>query len=410
MANIGINITENGTTTLATAGKYCDRNIDVNVAVGSVPAVIQALEVTTNGTYNAPEGVDGYAPVTVNVPQDGAPPDALFTFSSDLRYLFAYNHLINFFDYYPNKLKFMNAINLSYMFYGSNSISKLPVTLTIPGSGNSSYMFQQCINLTEVPDIRGFTFKQIDNMFNQCYKLREIPDSFVDNNDWTTHLTSTNSSAVRYSNLFNSCYSLRKISKKLFEIMNQYVSNSYSIYYSGFYGCHSLDELTDLPCYDKATWTANAFFGTFGDCGRLARIVFKTNDDGTPIKVKWKAQNLLVNGIGYTTPANQRYILNFNSGITADKEVTDDASYQALKNDPDWWTKKIEYSRYNHTSAVETLNSLPDTSEYLTTAGGTNIIKFTGAAGSKTDGGAINTLTEAEIAVAAAKGWTVSLD
>lgn len=28
-----INITENGTTTLATAGKYCDRNIDVNVAV-----------------------------------------------------------------------------------------------------------------------------------------------------------------------------------------------------------------------------------------------------------------------------------------------------------------------------------------------------------------------------------------
>ena len=31
--NIQIDITENGTTTLATAGKYCDRNIDVNVAV-----------------------------------------------------------------------------------------------------------------------------------------------------------------------------------------------------------------------------------------------------------------------------------------------------------------------------------------------------------------------------------------
>ena len=31
MANTQINITENGTTTLATAGKYCDRNIDVNV-------------------------------------------------------------------------------------------------------------------------------------------------------------------------------------------------------------------------------------------------------------------------------------------------------------------------------------------------------------------------------------------
>ena len=35
MANTQINITENGTKTLATAGKYCDRNIDVNVNVST---------------------------------------------------------------------------------------------------------------------------------------------------------------------------------------------------------------------------------------------------------------------------------------------------------------------------------------------------------------------------------------
>lgn len=35
MDNIQIDITENGTTTLATAGKYCARNIDVNVEVPS---------------------------------------------------------------------------------------------------------------------------------------------------------------------------------------------------------------------------------------------------------------------------------------------------------------------------------------------------------------------------------------
>ena len=64
----------------------------------------------------------------------------------------------------------------------------------------------------------------------------------------------------------------------------------------------------------------------------------------------------------------------------------------------------MSYSRYNHDSAVETINSLPDTSAY-----GTNTIKFKGSAGSATDGGAINTLTEEEIAVATAKGWTVSL-
>ena len=37
MANTQININANGTTTLATAGKYCDRNIDVNVDVAGKP-------------------------------------------------------------------------------------------------------------------------------------------------------------------------------------------------------------------------------------------------------------------------------------------------------------------------------------------------------------------------------------
>lgn len=32
--------------------------------------VIEALSVTENGSYTAPEGVDGYSPVTVNVPQE----------------------------------------------------------------------------------------------------------------------------------------------------------------------------------------------------------------------------------------------------------------------------------------------------------------------------------------------------
>lgn len=37
MANTQINVSKNGTTTLATAGKYCDRNIDVNVDVPGKP-------------------------------------------------------------------------------------------------------------------------------------------------------------------------------------------------------------------------------------------------------------------------------------------------------------------------------------------------------------------------------------
>ena len=110
---------------------------------------------------------------------------------------------------------------------------------------------------------------------------------------------------------------------------------------------------------------------------------------------------------GYSTKTSE--ITGYNSGITADKEVIDDATYQALKDDPDWFTCDVNYSRYNRISAVETINSLPDASAYLATqSSGTNTIKFKGAAGSATDGGAINTMTEEEIAVATAKGWTVS--
>lgn len=65
---------EGGTSVrLPTAGKYCDRDIVVTAlggGGGTTPAnpVIEPLEVTQNGTYTAPAGVDGYSPVTVNVP------------------------------------------------------------------------------------------------------------------------------------------------------------------------------------------------------------------------------------------------------------------------------------------------------------------------------------------------------
>ena len=63
MANHQINITENGTKTLATAGKYCDRNIDVHVNVPIKPtqfvnvlAYADSLEInkrfSTSGGYN----------------------------------------------------------------------------------------------------------------------------------------------------------------------------------------------------------------------------------------------------------------------------------------------------------------------------------------------------------------------
>jgi len=52
MANTQISVTENGTTTLATAGKYCDRNIDVNVDVAGKPTQFTNLYDPANVTLD----------------------------------------------------------------------------------------------------------------------------------------------------------------------------------------------------------------------------------------------------------------------------------------------------------------------------------------------------------------------
>ena len=59
-------VTQNGTYDTTT-----NDEIVVNVQGGGGGGVIQPLSVTQNGTYTPPSGVDGYAPVTVNVSGGG---------------------------------------------------------------------------------------------------------------------------------------------------------------------------------------------------------------------------------------------------------------------------------------------------------------------------------------------------
>ena len=66
MANHQINISANGTKTLATAGKYCDRNIEVNVNVPVPSGYIKpsgSKTITENGTHD----VTQYASAVVDV-------------------------------------------------------------------------------------------------------------------------------------------------------------------------------------------------------------------------------------------------------------------------------------------------------------------------------------------------------
>lgn len=304
-----------------------------------------------------------------------------------------------------------NINSMNYMFY-KNLAESIPFEINIhPDTINlmATDIFHDMNNLIELPTINGFKgFYNIYNLFNNCYRLRNIPDDFSANWDWTKLHT------YQYSNisyLFSNCYSLRHIPENFLSNLwgiPQYNNNT--LFHYGFNSCYVLDELIGLKT-NNITYTSNLFHSTFQNCERLKDVIFALEDNAPAVR-KYKNQTIelggnMVGGLGYSI--NRSRITGYNSGITADKEVKDDATYQALKDDPDWFATNINYSRYNHDSAVRTINSLPDTSAYLATAGGTNTIKFNGVSGSKTDGGAINTLTEEEIAVATAKGWTVSL-
>lgn len=317
---------------------------------------------------------------------------------------------------FPDKVTTKDLTGISYLFNGyQNESIPFEINCKIGTQQSASYLFYTSYYLKNLPKINNLKPTELSNIFGSCWSLREIPEDIDATWDWSyvENQTSAYNAARAYT--FYQCYSLRKVPMSFLNHINRNGTYSYSIYYSAFSYCYSLDEIIGLPIpfHENGTdWTSNAFSSIVDNCSRLKDFTFETYEDGKPIgdsshtavKVPWRNQTIdLSKNVGYAGSYSSS-ITNYNSGITKDKEVTDDATYQALKNDDDWFTSKVEYSRYNHDSAVRTINSLPaclDTAQ--------NIIKFKGAAGALTDGGAINTLTSTEIAVASKKGWTVTL-
>ena len=372
---------------------------------------VEALDITANGTYTAPDGVDGYNPITVNVPQDGSPPDEAFVIKGNCDYRFAYDGWNWFISTYGNRITTQGIAHLTYMFYYNKTIEEIPFELNVSNSNvlELTHMFNGCERLKKIPKINNCRIGSMSYIFGNCHRLRNLPEDIESWFDWSYVDNYPSAYGCNRANMFYLCRSLRSIPMGFLNHGGNVSVNSNSIYNSAFNQCYVLDEIVGLPLPHKdAVWTDNIFYYTFTDCYRLKNMTFALSD-GQPYVMQWKNQTLDFTGYFGRGRSVTDITTGYNSGITTDKEVTDDATYQALKDDPDWFTTKVEYSRYNHDSAVATINSLPDTSAYLAANGGTNTIKFKGAAGSATDGGAINTLTEEEIAVAAAKGWTVTL-
>ena len=354
-----------GSKTLKTAGKYCEGDIGVS--------------------YVKPSG--GGSGVDI--------PEEAFVLSGDCSYWDYHGKWDKFITAYADKWSTSNIIDASNMFNGCK-LAQIPFEINL---GNYPILANMLANsnITTLPTIIGNNIVvQSTSGFLSYSKIKSIP------NDYFNFIGNVYDSWTKVSAMFSAAQYLRNFPSSVNIIPQKSRNTSFlnSFYYSMCDRCYVLDEINNLGVATLSTLTSNAFYSAFESCTRLKNITFESGKT-----VNWKNQTIeLSSYVGY---ANSSLQITIN-GITEDKQVKDDATYQALKDDPDWWTTNVAYSRYNHDSAVATINSLPDTSAYLAANGGTNTITFKGAAGSATDGGAINTLTEEEIAVATAKGWTCS--
>ena len=279
-------------------------------------------------------------------------------------------------DWFLTKYKdYIETYNISKVknMFANSSMSQIPFKIKL-GPG------------TKTVDFTGFLSESHIQTLNDTLVIPEDISSYT----------------LSLGNMFYSAYYLREIPSEVLNL--ETYANRKSIGQYGFVNCFVLAKINNLGVNQTKAQTSNLFTGMLSRCTRLQSFTFVPNQTAS-----WQNQVIDFSSGPAVGVSPTSYNLSvYMKGDT--KLITNESSYNLYKNHPNRWTKLEAYALYNHDSAVETINSLPDTSAYLaSTSGGTNTIKFKGTAGSATDGGAINTLTEAEIAVATAKGWTVSL-
>ena len=328
------------------------------------------------------------------------PTDEELTYSDNIDYLFdGRNKWI--LRQFENRISYTDITSARYAFRNADidTIPDFNISSPYHATVYLSNMFQQS-TIKQLPRI---TFDNegcsvgLPFFCNAAFHLREVPDDYFQG--WII--------GAWGAGVFTLCNSLRHIPSSFLDILQTFgEKNTFYGDMQGFGSDYTLDEIINYYVVLKGPLTYNKMAEICSNCSHLKDFVFRMDDNGKPYTVQWKNQTFrLTPNVGYSIDKDR--ILNYNSGITADKEVSDDATYQALKDNPDWYTLDKSYSRYNHDSALRTINSLPDCSAYVA-SGGTNTIIFEAEAGSKTDGGACGALTAEEIAIASAKGWTVS--
>lgn len=332
-----------------------------------------------------------------------------------------------------DKIKFQTSQavpGLDYFLY-NNSIqadySQVEVEANFPSSMIRTFAGSSLIKPPRlvVTGNNNVNVSRMTELFYDCNYMTEIPNNFWDNKlmfftlaDWTpTNSTET----YRFIRLFAQCYELESIPDNFWGIQFEQCSNFSDNQYSGPYcymfdQCKSLGQINGLGVTHVAgsnsRTTADMFNHMLSACYRLKDFTFYAPNN-TPRVARWADQTLDLTGIGYvpqlwmlSLPSNAHYYPSDSNSSDGYKDfvIYDQSTYNQRKNMQETLAIGKAWSRYNHDSMVRTINSLPDTS-----ATGTNIIQFASGQGSSTDAGGPENLTQAEIAVATAKGWQVQI-
>lgn len=153
-----------------------------NKGGGGKEPVVEALNVTANGSYNAPSGVDGYNPVEVNVPQSGGLFQMKYSNFTENK-----NPNIETFDKTGLDLNGFYNNELNSLFKGCAKIKKIDLGGTVPVIvGEAKNLFSGCSSLVEVNltnwDLSkckqngnsSYNWSDIQNMFYGCTSLENI--------------------------------------------------------------------------------------------------------------------------------------------------------------------------------------------------------------------------------------------
>ena len=264
-----------------------------------------------------------------------------------------------------------NVTNMSYMFHDCLSLTSLNLSNFDTSSViYMDYMFSGCNKLTSL-DLSNFNTSSVtrmDYMFSYCSKLTSL-----DLSGWDT------SKVTDMSYMFGYCRGLTSLN------LSGWGTSKVTNMSSMFSGCSSL---TSLDVSNFNTSSVASMYSMFGSCSKLTSLdlsgwdTSKVTNMNSMFESCSSLTSLNLSGWNLSKVTYMDYMFGWDTKLaTITGPITGISTNIDLKNSP-----------LTHDSAMVFMNG-------LNTVTGTKTITFKSTT--------YKTLTEAEIAAATAKGWTV---